>query len=497
MNELTSKTRKALGWSSVTEVLTKLISPVVNMILARLLIPEAFGMLATVAMVVSFAQIFVASVFEKYLIQHEFDTPTQEAQHMSVAFWTNLCLSGVLWGLLALFCDPLATLAGNPTLGLPVALSGVTLPLYAAVGVQSCYLKKSLDFKKLFYVRVVSSLTPLVVTLPMALCGLGYWSLIWGNVAGVAVQFVLLWVLSPFRPMAYYSFADLGYMLRYGVWTLLDSLVTWISAWVDAWLVSHLMNEYYLGLYKNATSTILTLFGVVTASLTPVLFASLSRLQADRDREGFSQMLLQTQKWVAMFLLPMGVGVYFYADVVTMVLFGEAWQEASDIIGIIGLTTALRTVFVSLYGDAYRAKGKFFLPLLLQLLDLVILIPVCVWGANQGFWQLTYARAFVKLDLIIPEMIALFLVCGISPVRTGKNILPSVVATGVMTGLIYLLQKVSLGLVWSVVSIVLCMILYACVLLCFPKEREMLLPMLKKPSKIKEKGGFDHVDTQP
>ena len=494
MNELTSKTGKALGWSSVTEVLTKIISPVVNMILARLLAPHAFGMLATVAMVVSFAQIFVASVFEKYLIQHDFDTSTQEAQHMSVAFWTNLCLSGVLWGVLALFQNPLATLAGNPTLGLPVALSGVTLPLYAAVGVQSCHLKKNLDFKKLFYVRVVSSLTPLVVTLPMALCGLGYWSLIWGNVAGVVVQFVLLCVLSPFRPMAYYSFADLGYMLRYGVWTLLDGLVTWISAWVDAWLISHLMNEYYLGLYKNATSTILTLFGVVTASLTPGLFASLSRLQ--NDREGFSEMLLKSQKWVAMLLLPMGVGVYFYADIVTMILFGEAWQEAADIIGIMGLTTALRTVFVSLYGDAYRAKGKFFLPLLMQLLDLAILIPVCVMSIRQGFWQLTYARAFVRLDLIIPEMIALFFVCGISPVRTGKNILPSAVATVVMTGGIYLLQKVSLGVVWSVVSIILCILLYACVLLCFPKEREMLLPMLKN-KQDKEKGGFDHVDTQP
>ena len=80
-------------WSSVTEILTKLISPIVNMILARLLAPEAFGVVATISIVISFAEIFTDAGFQKYLIQHEFKDEEELDQSTNVAFWTNLFIS--------------------------------------------------------------------------------------------------------------------------------------------------------------------------------------------------------------------------------------------------------------------------------------------------------------------------------------------------------------------------------------------------------------------
>ena len=72
MSELNSKIVKATKWSTITEIVAKLITPITSMVLARLLTPEAFGVVATLTMVITFAEIFTDAGFQKYLIQHEF-----------------------------------------------------------------------------------------------------------------------------------------------------------------------------------------------------------------------------------------------------------------------------------------------------------------------------------------------------------------------------------------------------------------------------------------
>ena len=204
-NSLKTKIYNASKWAVVTELAAKLVVPVLNMILARLLAPSAFGILATVTMVIAFAEVFVESGFSKYLIQQKFEDPDKERRYMSVAFWINIALSLFLWGAIAIFNKQLAVLVGNPGLGHLLVISGVSIPLYSIVGIECCKLKKDLDFKKLFYVRIVSALTPLFVTIPLALLGLDYWSLIIGSIAGILVQAILLIFIGNFKPQLYFS----------------------------------------------------------------------------------------------------------------------------------------------------------------------------------------------------------------------------------------------------------------------------------------------------
>lgn len=481
MGNIADKTVSAFKWSSITEVLTKMVSPVVNMILARILAPEAFGVLATVTMVISFAEVFVESGFQKFLIQHNFDTERREQEFMSVAFWANLMFSGFIWGLVILFCRPLAAFAGNAGLGYLIAITGVTIPLYGIIGIQDCRLKKKLEFKQLFWVRILSALVPLAVTLPLALLGFGYWSLIIGNIAGVVVRSVLLVYIGRFRPSKYFNIRELRFMLSFGIWTMLDGAAIWATNWIDSLLISHYMSSYYLGLYKNSIATITSIFAIITAAITPVLFSSLSKLQSDSDQ--FNSLFLKVQKVLCTFLLPIGVGIYFYRDTATYILFGDKWAEAADILGIIAVTTALRTILISFYSDAYRAKGRFHLPLIMQLIDVAIIVPVCIISVKHGFWPLVYARAFVKLDLVLPEMFVVWKVCGISPQMTGKAVCHPIIAAGVMTLGIFIVQSMGNSFKWSLISIVICAVLYFAALFLFKSEREQFLKLVrnKKP----------------
>ena len=96
-DSLNSKIVNASKWSTITEVMAKLIAPISSMVLARVLTPEAFGVVATITMIISFAEIFTDAGFQRYLIQYEFESDEEKSNTANVAFWTNLGMSLFLW----------------------------------------------------------------------------------------------------------------------------------------------------------------------------------------------------------------------------------------------------------------------------------------------------------------------------------------------------------------------------------------------------------------
>jgi len=470
--QLTQQIQRATKWSLLTEMIVKIISPVSNMILARLLAPEEFGVLATVTMVISFAEIFVESGFQKYIIQHKFQNEEQEYKYLCVAFWTNLGFSMLLWALIALFNKQIATLVGNAGLGYLLVISGIMLPVYAVIGVQSCIIKKRLEFRKLLPARVVAAIIPLFVTVPLAAIGFSYWSLIIGNILGLITRMVLLFVTGRFVPAFYFSRAKLVEMLRVGIWTILDALAVWGTAWVDTFFVGFFMSTYYLGLYKTSSSMVSMLFGIVTAAIMPVLFSSLSRLADKKDE--MQEVFLTFQRWLILLLLPIGVGIFLYQALATDLFLGRTWAETAPIIGIIALTTAFRLCFVSIYSELFRASGKFNVPLLIQCLDLLILAPLCYFTIREGFWIFTYARSIARLLMMIPCIVIARVLCGVSISRTLKQcIAPTVACIGMSICAIFFIHLTDKACL-LICSIVLCALVYMLIVCMFKEERNLL-----------------------
>ena len=124
---LNNKVVNATKWSAITEFAAKLISPLSTIILARILTPDAFGVLVTATMVISFAEIFTDAGFQKYIIQHNFENNESLNKAATVAFWSNLGLSILLWVFICIFSPYIATLVGNEGYGLVIAISSICL----------------------------------------------------------------------------------------------------------------------------------------------------------------------------------------------------------------------------------------------------------------------------------------------------------------------------------------------------------------------------------
>jgi O-antigen/teichoic acid export membrane protein len=472
-NKLNNKVAVAARWSVITEIAAKLVTPVTTMILARLLAPEAFGVVATVTMIVSFAEMFADAGFQKYLVQHEFTDDSHRVASTNVAFWTNLTIALLIWIIIIIFREPLATMVGNPGLGIVIATACVQLPITAFSSIQMALYRRDFDFKTLFLIRIIAICIPFVVTIPLALLGWSYWSLIVGTICGALVNAIILTVKSWWKPQLFYSFSLLKEMISFSVWSLIEAISIWFTGWIDIFIIGSVLSIYYLGLYRTSLAMVGGILGIITAATTPILFAALSRLQ--NDDTAFQAMFFRMQKIVAYFVLPMGVGIYLYSDVATQILLGSQWQEASEIIGIWALTSVLMIVFGNYSSEAYRAKGKPRLSFLAQVLHLVVLVPTCIVSLKYGFWVLVYARALIRIQFILVHLIIMKYAIKFPVRRMFTNVVNPVFFTLLMCGVALGLQQISPEFMWSLVSIGICIAVYFGLMWFFAKSDVQLM----------------------
>src|SRR5690625_2646625 len=300
------KIASAAKWSSITQIISKIISPLTNMVLARILAPEAFGVIVTITMIVSFAEMFTDSGFQKYLVQHEFKSLKHKNESANVAFWTNFGLAIFIWGLIAVFNEQIALMVGNPGLGIVIIISCIQLPLTSISSIQMALYRRKFDFKTLFIVRLIGILIPFVITIPLALIGFDYWSLIIGMISMHIFNAVFLTIKSSWKPRLFYDVRLLIEMFSFSMWSLFEAISIWLTLWLDAFIISTFLSEYHLGLYKTSTTMVNSLMALVTSSIIPVLFSTLSRLQNEELK--FKQNFYNFQRLVAYLVFPMGIG---------------------------------------------------------------------------------------------------------------------------------------------------------------------------------------------
>ncbi len=472
---LNKKVKTATKWSTLGEVAAKLVTPISSMVLARLLTPDAFGVVTTLAMIITFAEIFTDAGFQKYLVQHEFKGRQDFDESTNVAFWSNLIMSLVIWGIIALFSAPLAAIVGNPGLGHVLVIACVSIPLEAFSSIQMALFKRDLDFKTLAKVRIVSTLIPLLVTVPLAFWLRSYWALVIGTITVNLVNAVLLTVYSKWKPRFFYCFKKLKEMLSFTIWSMFEAVSIWLTNYVDVFIVGTMLSQYYLGLYKTSSTLVGQIMGLITAITTPILFSALSRLQNDENE--FQHLFYRFQKLVGILIIPLGVGIFIFKDLVTELLLGSQWSEAAGFVGLWGLTSAVTIVLSHYSSEVYRAKGKPKLSVLAQVLHIIVLWPTVLIAVKYGFETLYIARSLVRFELITVNLCIIGLIIKMPVGRMFTNIMPSCIAAVAMFIVVLLPQSNSLAL--YILYAFIAALIYIGVIMFFPEERKLLFELPK------------------
>ena len=416
------KAAGAMKWSFVAQLVNKFVSPLTQIVLAHILAPEAFGVVATITMVTTFSQTLADAGFQKYLIQHEFRNAVEQKRSSNVAFWSNLAVALLIWAVVAVFREQIASFAGSPGAGDSLAVACFSLPLNSFISVQLALCQRLFNFELVFKVKLVAALLMALVAIPAALLGFDYWSLIVGTLASDSCTALLLLLKSSWRPDFCYSFSILRSMLTFGLWSLSEALVLWAISWVGIFVIGSSMSTFYLGIYKNSVSITNNLLSVIESSVMPVFYSGISRLQTDRD--ALRSFFYVSQSALALFLLPVACGVVLLSNLAVIVLLGSQWLEGRTLISWLALMISLRMLFCYMGNQTLRAVGKPGFITLICCIYLVIYIPFLCYCASLRFEMFSVIVPCGYIPLILIELVVLWKVIGLSPLAMLRRLVP-------------------------------------------------------------------------
>jgi O-antigen/teichoic acid export membrane protein len=348
---LTHRAIHAFKWSVLGEVASRAVGPLVFIVLARLLVPEDFGVVAAAMVIISFSQVFTDAGLGKALIQRQ----NRVEESANVVFWLNLGIGLVIVAILIAAAPLIADFFHDERIAPIIRVLSLQILLAAFSSVHTALLQRDLDFKPLFWVRLVTTAVPSLASIPLAIYGMGYWALVAGTLIGQVVQSAVFWMISPWRPQWGLDCGLTRELIAFGKWAMLSGLLGWFYGWMDAIVVGHYLGSHDMGLYRTGCMFVTMVFGLIFPPLLPVLYSLFSRAQYDLPK--LREALVMVAHVIALTALPIGFFLFVLRDEIADMLFGIPWQGVNQVIGFIALMQSLSWV-VGANGEVYRAIGK-------------------------------------------------------------------------------------------------------------------------------------------
>lgn len=388
--DLKSKILSASKWSVMGELSSKVITPLVFLILARILSPADFGVASAAVMVISFSQLIWDAGLGRALIQSE----AESLESANTVFWANAALSLAVYAVCYFAAPWIADSFQDTRVTAVVRVQGIQMVVNALGAVQRALLQRQLDFRRLFFIRLSTSCLPGIASVPLALAGYGYWALVGGALTGAGAELAMLWSGSDWKPCLTFSRKLARGLGSFGLWVMGEGLLSWAIGWIDAILVGRYFGTKDLGVYRTGVTLVSMLFAVTLSPILPVLFSAFSRLQSNKSE--FLHAYLKVVKALALVALPLGASLFCLQKEIAHIALGEKWAGAAPVIGYIGCMHGFSWL-VGANPEAYRALGHPAVNVKVNLLTLSYYVPSLCVAASYGLGVFLPVRILIAL----------------------------------------------------------------------------------------------------
>jgi len=419
----------AVLWSGGDIVLRQGMQFVATMVLARLLSPSDFGVVAMLALFIGVAYVLMDGGFSVALIQR------RDISHLdeSTVFWCNLGIGSLLTFLLFAAAPLIANFYDTPIL-VPLARTMSLSCLLASLGsIHGTLLTRKLDFKTQAKAGAIAALLSGTVAIVLALRGYGVWALVAQALVMAGAMSTLLWSFHPWRPSWVFSRSSLGRLFGFGGFHLASSLLEMAYAKLYTLLVGRLFGTRELGLYANADNTRLlpgNFLGGLVARVALPMFS-----EAAHDRALLRRGIQLSLRGMMLINAPVMLGMAALAEPAIAVLFGNQWLAAAPILRVLCIAGLLYPIHaINLH--ALMAQGHARLMFRLELLKKGIGVTLLVAGAYFGVMGVAWSQfAFSLLALALNTHYSAKLL-GYGLAAQARDFLPPVVLALVMAAVV-------------------------------------------------------------
>ncbi len=326
---LKSSVITSLIWKFLERVGTQGVQFVVAIVLARLLAPADFGLIALVTVFVAIANVFVQSGLNTALIQKK----NADNLDFSTVFYASLAIAVLLYGVLFVCAPLIADFYNGQTKLIPVVrVLGLMLLLGAVSSVQEAYVARNMMFKKLFYRSVGAIIPSGIFGVTLAYLGFGIWALVGQQLMNSSLMCIIMLFTVKWRPQLLFSFARFKGLFSFGWKLLCSALLDTSYRNIRDLVIGKLFSPADLGFYNRGSQFPQIIITNINLSIQSVLLPSLSTVQDDKPR--LKSLARRSIKTSAFLILPMMAGLAAVAKPLTLVLLGEKWLPAVPFIQI-------------------------------------------------------------------------------------------------------------------------------------------------------------------
>lgn len=422
-------TFSASRWTTASTVFRALLQIAQTVVLARLLAPADFGLMAIAMAAFTVIRMFVDLGISNALIH--FPKPADAT--LSTLFWLNLGAASVLMLIFAALAWPLAELYRLPQL-LPVGmLMSLVLPVSAAGQQFRVMAEKELRFSPVAVIEVVAALGGFLAALAVAALGGGVYALVASLLVAAAVSSGLAWwrLSSGLRPDFTFRIAEARPYLHYGMYRLGDMLLNTVHGQADVLIGGAFVGTSALGVYSvPRDQSLLLASSVVNPVVTRVGLPVMARVQDDLPR--LKEIYLKTLRMTSSISFPMYAILAVWADDVVAILLGSQWQAAGHFLRLFAVWGLIRAVGNPV-GSLLYATGHVRRAFWWNFALLLVLPPVLLLAANLADIRgLAWAMLCIQIAIFYPLFrILVRPVCGAGFGEYVGQLLPAVAGSAV------------------------------------------------------------------
>lgn len=351
MTFMRERTARAVFWSAIEIAARYGTQVIVTLVLARLLTPADFGLVAMLLVFTSIGALLTDSGFGTALIQRSEITHDDETTVFCYNITAGLLMAALLW----VCADAIARFYSQPALVALTRVAALSLPLGALGAVPDALLTKRLDFRSRTHAQLISSVGSGALAILLAWRGYGVWCMVWQTLAGNALRSACLWFFSSWRPRGTFRLASFRALFGFGGYMLMSSLLYAIAGRLQSLVIGKLFDARSLGYYalaQSIPSAPMSFMGTLLGRVGLPVFSTLS------DRPAKLREALRVSLRVSMFLfVPCMFGIALVARPLIVTLYGEQWSAAAPAAALLAIATSIWPLHV-LNLAALNAQGR-------------------------------------------------------------------------------------------------------------------------------------------
>lgn len=431
-------------WRFGEKITAQGVSLVVSIILARLLMPSDYGVVAIVNIFIMIAEVLVTNGLGVSLIQKK----EVGEKEFSTLFWLNLGLSIIIYICFFFISPVIAHFYDKPILTPVLRVFAIRIPLNAINSIQNAYISRNMDFKKFFYATSIGTVISAFVGIYLAYKGYGVWALVAQMLTNTVIDTGVLALVIKWHPQFHFSIKEAKPLLSYGWKILATDLIGTIFNYLNDFIIGKKYSSEDLAYYSKGKKFPELISTNIGATLSSVLFPAMSLSSGIEDIVRIRRKSLKLMEYI---IFPLMLGMFTVADNMVLVLLSEKWLFSVIYVRISCITAVIGVLGTTLIQEI-KAIGRSDITLKLELIKKPIYLIIAIIAMFISVEAIAYSVILVTIIGFCFNVYPVKKLIGFDFSTHIKDALPTFAMSLVMCIVIYLVEYIIKNKVVCLVS---------------------------------------------